>query len=82
MNVITISTHTCTKSFKEVLIVVIFSPYLHRERPKFQIKEDGETPGTGTQVLGEASGTIKVTRNTKVEDTVRARLALSVNFLF
>ncbi|KAL8087821.1 hypothetical protein AgCh_037817, partial [Apium graveolens] len=43
-----------------------------RERPKFQIKEDGETIRTGTQALGEASGTIKVTRNPKAEDTVRA----------
>ncbi|WOH05915.1 hypothetical protein DCAR_0625338 [Daucus carota subsp. sativus] len=43
-----------------------------RERPKFQIKEDGETTRSGTQILGESSGTLKVTRNPRVEDTVRA----------
>lgn len=42
-----------------------------RERPKFQIKEDGEAPRNGTKALGEASGTVKVTRDSKVEDTVR-----------
>ncbi|KAL4589067.1 hypothetical protein LXL04_001969 [Taraxacum kok-saghyz] len=39
-----------------------------RERPKFQIKEDGESPRNGTQALGEGSSTVKITR---VEDTVR-----------
>lgn len=48
--------------------------YFGRERPKFQIKEDGETPRNGTKALGEASGTVKVTRDSKVDDTVRVRL--------
>ncbi|KAK1395585.1 germinal center kinase 1 [Heracleum sosnowskyi] len=43
-----------------------------RERPKFQIKEDGETFRSGTQALREASGTVKVKRDSKVADTVRA----------
>nr|GEV33159.1 protein kinase superfamily protein [Tanacetum cinerariifolium] len=44
-----------------------------RERPKFQLKEDGNLPD-GTQVL-EGSGTGKMTSVTRVEDTVRARNA-------
>ncbi|XP_071691931.1 uncharacterized protein [Rutidosis leptorrhynchoides] len=43
-----------------------------RERPKFQIKENGESPGKGTQAFGEGSNTIKVTRESRVEETVRA----------
>ncbi|KAM7503983.1 hypothetical protein LguiB_002887 [Lonicera macranthoides] len=44
-----------------------------RERPKFQLKEDAETPRNGQTAFGEASGTVKVTRaSSKVEDTVRA----------
>ncbi|XP_063949436.1 uncharacterized protein LOC108219898 isoform X3 [Daucus carota subsp. sativus] len=38
-----------------------------RERPKFQLKEDG-----GTQALTGPSGTVKVKRDSKVEDTIRA----------
>nr|GMD90197.1 germinal center kinase 1-like isoform X1 [Ipomoea batatas] len=41
-----------------------------RERPKFQLKDDVETPRNGIKPLGEASGTIKVT-SSGVEDTVR-----------
>ncbi|KAL2472686.1 Protein kinase superfamily protein [Forsythia ovata] len=40
-----------------------------RERPKFQI--DGESPKNGPTPFGEASGTVKMTRNSGVEDTVR-----------
>ncbi|GJT61638.1 kinase STE-STE20-YSK family protein [Tanacetum coccineum] len=43
-----------------------------RERPKFQIKEDGETPRNGTQAFGEGSNTVKVTREPRVDETVRA----------
>nr|XP_043623781.1 serine/threonine-protein kinase 4-like [Erigeron canadensis] len=43
-----------------------------RERPKFQIKEDGESPKNGTQAFGEGSNTMKVTREPRVEETVRA----------
>ncbi|KAI3789597.1 hypothetical protein L2E82_02397 [Cichorium intybus] len=42
-----------------------------RERPKFQIKEDGESPRNGTQGFGEGSNTVKVTRESRVDDTVR-----------
>lgn len=45
--------------------------YSDRERPKFQLKEDGILPD-GTKVL-EGSGTVKMTSVTRVEDTVRAR---------
>ncbi|CAA3006007.1 serine threonine- kinase 25-like isoform X1 [Olea europaea subsp. europaea] len=40
-----------------------------RERPKFKIDE--ESPKNGPMPLGEASGTVKVTRDSGVEDTVR-----------
>ncbi|XP_074365669.1 uncharacterized protein LOC141706747 isoform X2 [Apium graveolens] len=43
-----------------------------RERPKFQIKEDGETFRSGTKAIREASGTVKVKRDSKVADTVQA----------
>ncbi|XP_027061644.2 germinal center kinase 1-like isoform X3 [Coffea eugenioides] len=42
-----------------------------RERHKFQAKEDVETPRNGIKPFGEASGTMKVTRDAGVEDTVR-----------
>ncbi|PWA76100.1 protein kinase superfamily protein [Artemisia annua] len=44
-----------------------------RERPKFQLKEDGNLPD-GTKAL-EGSGTMKMTSVTRVEDTVRPRNA-------
>ncbi|KAL7218282.1 hypothetical protein ACSBR2_011538 [Camellia fascicularis] len=43
-----------------------------RDRPKYQMKEDGETPRNGPTPLGEASGTVKVMRDSKGEETVRA----------
>ncbi|GFZ05756.1 protein kinase superfamily protein [Actinidia rufa] len=43
-----------------------------RERPKFQLKEDEESPRNGPIALGEASGTVKVIRDSKGEGTVRA----------
>ncbi|KAK1416756.1 hypothetical protein QVD17_25872 [Tagetes erecta] len=43
-----------------------------RERPKFQIKDNGETSRNGTQAFGEGSNTVKVTREPRVEETVRA----------
>lgn len=51
-----------------------------RERPKFQAKEDGESPRNGIKPFGEASGTVKVTRDSGVEDTLRVRLAESFFF--
>ncbi|KVI10481.1 Protein kinase, catalytic domain-containing protein, partial [Cynara cardunculus var. scolymus] len=46
----------------------------HRERPKFQIKEDGNSPD-GTNVLGEGSDTVKTASVSRVEDTVQVRNA-------
>ncbi|KAJ7981766.1 Protein kinase superfamily protein [Quillaja saponaria] len=43
-----------------------------RERPKYQIKEDVETPRNGPKAIGEASETVKVTRDVRGEETVRA----------
>lgn len=42
-----------------------------RERPKFQLKEDDESPRNGPNALGEGSDTVKVTRESRVEDTER-----------
>ncbi|XP_019154055.1 PREDICTED: germinal center kinase 1-like [Ipomoea nil] len=41
-----------------------------RERPKFQLKDDVETPRNGIKPLGEVSGTVKAT-SSGVEDAVR-----------
>ncbi|KAF5949745.1 hypothetical protein HYC85_011738 [Camellia sinensis] len=43
-----------------------------RDRPKYQMKEDGETPRNGPTPLGEASGTVKVMRDSKGEEAVQA----------
>ncbi|KAF5730690.1 serine/threonine-protein kinase dst4 isoform X2 [Tripterygium wilfordii] len=43
-----------------------------RERPKYQIKEDGETPRNGPKALWEGSDTVKVNRDVKADDTVWA----------
>ncbi|XP_059662670.1 uncharacterized protein LOC132308569 isoform X2 [Cornus florida] len=43
-----------------------------RERPKFQIKEDAESLRNGPEAFGEASGTVKVTRDSRGEETVRS----------
>ncbi|CAL0310662.1 unnamed protein product [Lupinus luteus] len=40
-----------------------------RERPKYQIKEDQETPKNGQKGMGEASDTMKVPRDSRVEET-------------
>ncbi|GAB4849481.1 hypothetical protein Ancab_004275 [Ancistrocladus abbreviatus] len=42
-----------------------------RERPKYQIKEDAENLRNGLQAYGEASGTVRVTRDSRGEETVR-----------
>ncbi|XP_052179219.1 uncharacterized protein LOC127792656 isoform X2 [Diospyros lotus] len=43
-----------------------------RERPKFQLKEHGETPRNGPVALAKASGTVKVMNESKGEDTLLA----------
>ncbi|XP_019425734.1 PREDICTED: serine/threonine-protein kinase 25-like isoform X1 [Lupinus angustifolius] len=42
-----------------------------RERPKYQIKEDQETPKNGRRGMGEASDTMKVARDSRGEETNR-----------
>ncbi|RVW79344.1 Serine/threonine-protein kinase svkA [Vitis vinifera] len=46
--------------------------HLDRERPKYQIKDDAETPRNGPKAIGEGSDTVKVTRDSRGEETVRA----------
>ncbi|KAB2044012.1 hypothetical protein ES319_D01G060100v1 [Gossypium barbadense] len=43
-----------------------------RERPKYQLKEDAETPRTGPKAVGESTDTVKVKRDIRGEETVRA----------
>ncbi|KAF5199790.1 kinase superfamily protein, partial [Thalictrum thalictroides] len=43
-----------------------------RERPKYHIKEDEESPRSGHREFEDGSGTVKVTRNLKDEGTSRA----------
>lgn len=45
-----------------------------RERPKFQIKDDMDSPRNGQKPVGEASGTVRVTRDVGTEGTVKVRL--------
>lgn len=47
--------------------------FLNRERPKYQLKEDAETPRNGPKAVGESTDTVKVTRDIRGEETVRAR---------
>ncbi|CAI8593161.1 unnamed protein product [Vicia faba] len=42
-----------------------------RERPKFQLKEDLETPRNGSRGIGEGSDTMKVARDFRVEENNR-----------
>ncbi|CAN4104203.1 unnamed protein product [Withania somnifera] len=42
-----------------------------RERPKFQIKDDMDSPRNGQKPVGEASGTVNVTRDMSTENTVK-----------
>ncbi|XP_044473930.1 serine/threonine-protein kinase sid1-like isoform X2 [Mangifera indica] len=43
-----------------------------RERPKYQIKEDPDKPINGIRSSGEESGTVKVARTMRSDETVRA----------
>ena len=49
-----------------------------RERPKYQIKEDQETPRNGPRGIGEASDTMKVARDLGLEEPNQARWVISV----
>ncbi|KAL4312921.1 hypothetical protein GQ457_01G004370 [Hibiscus cannabinus] len=42
-----------------------------RERPKYQLKEDAETPRNGTRAVGEFTDTVKVNRDVRGEETVQ-----------
>ncbi|KAJ0045014.1 hypothetical protein Pint_04619 [Pistacia integerrima] len=43
-----------------------------RERPKYQIKEDPDTPINGVRSAGDGSGTVKVARDVRSDETIRA----------
>ncbi|GMJ13872.1 hypothetical protein like AT3G15220 [Hibiscus trionum] len=43
-----------------------------RERAKYQLKEDGETLRNGPKAVGESTDTLKVTRDIRGDETVRA----------
>ncbi|XVF70158.1 hypothetical protein PTKIN_Ptkin11bG0138900 [Pterospermum kingtungense] len=43
-----------------------------RERPKYQLKEDAETPRHSPKAVGKSTDTVKVTRDVRGEETVRA----------
>ncbi|CAN4102914.1 unnamed protein product [Withania somnifera] len=51
-----------------------------RERPKFQIKDDMDCPRNGQKPIGEASGTVKVTRDMGTENTVKVSSVESTCF--
>ncbi|KAK9004911.1 hypothetical protein V6N11_042362 [Hibiscus sabdariffa] len=62
--------------FKYILPLAIVAKMLvfyvlNRERPKYQLKEDAETPRTGTRAVGEYTDTMKVNRDVRGEETVR-----------
>ncbi|KAH9802569.1 protein kinase domain-containing protein [Citrus sinensis] len=42
-----------------------------RERPKYPIQEEPDTPINGVRAVGEASGTVKVVRDKRSEETVQ-----------
>ncbi|XWS28032.1 hypothetical protein CRYUN_Cryun25bG0031200 [Craigia yunnanensis] len=42
-----------------------------RERPKYKLKEDAETPRNGPKAVGGSTDTVKVARDTRGEETVR-----------
>ncbi|XP_039061161.1 germinal center kinase 1-like [Hibiscus syriacus] len=43
-----------------------------RERSKYQLKDDGETPINVSRAVGEATDTVKVTKDFRGDETVRA----------
>ncbi|XVE80102.1 hypothetical protein DITRI_Ditri14bG0112500 [Diplodiscus trichospermus] len=43
-----------------------------RERPKYQLKEDEQNPRNSPKAVGESTDTVKVTRDIRGEETVRA----------
>ncbi|XP_010260289.1 PREDICTED: serine/threonine-protein kinase 4-like isoform X2 [Nelumbo nucifera] len=48
-----------------------------RERPKYQAKEEAGTPRNGLNAFGNASDTVKVSRDPRDEETVRASHGMS-----
>lgn len=62
--------------------VLIFSSFCWcRERPKYQIKDDGENVRNGFKAFAEGSDTVKVTREPRKDETVRARWAESLSHI-
>ncbi|KAG8472361.1 hypothetical protein CXB51_035341 [Gossypium anomalum] len=55
-----------------VLVKMLAFFVLNRERPKYQLKEDAETPRNGPKPVGESADIVKVTRDVRGEETVRA----------
>ncbi|MBA0783640.1 hypothetical protein Gotri_001324 [Gossypium trilobum] len=55
-----------------VLVKMLAFFVLNRERPKYQLKEDAETPRNGPKPVGESTDIVKVTRDVRGEETVRA----------
>lgn len=55
--------------------------FLDRERPKYQIKEDEDFSRNGFRAVGDASDTVKGTRDLSGEETVRARWVEAVDSL-
>ncbi|XP_022749277.1 germinal center kinase 1-like [Durio zibethinus] len=43
-----------------------------RECPRYQLKEDAETPRNGPKAIGESNDTVKISRDIRGEETVRA----------
>lgn len=55
-----------------IVLMYVFC-YLDRERPKYPIQEEPDTPINGVRAVGEASGTVKVVRDKRSEETVQVR---------
>jgi len=53
-----------------------------RERPKYQIKEDLEASRNGARGTGDASNTMKVARDPRVEEISRPRSVVTVGYWF
>ncbi|KAF1881434.1 hypothetical protein Lal_00023470 [Lupinus albus] len=61
-----------TNTTHQLVVNTTIALWFHdRERPKYQIKEDQETPKNGRRGMGEASDTMKVGRDSRGEETNR-----------
>ncbi|KAE8713637.1 Serine/threonine-protein kinase 24 [Hibiscus syriacus] len=55
-----------------IVVKMLVFRVLNRERSKYQLKDDGETPRNGSRFVGQATDTLKVTRDFRGDETVRA----------